>query len=142
MYKIREAKAADYPAINRLNNARENMQLIENNSILEEGFYHESLQDVDSNWFLVEKSGEVKAFIFFTIDRTAKVMEIKKFTINHNDRKKGINDHLYKILEEVAGQSEVESIRVEISDSYLDVIDFFERNSWIKENQGYVKYRK
>lgn len=142
MYKIRAAEATDYPVINRLNRTDENMQLKANDSIIEEDFYYKSLQHLDSNWFLVEKSGEVKAFIFLTMDRTNKVIEVKKFIIDHNDRKKGLIDHLYKKLEQVATWNEMTSLKIGISENHLDVIDFFERNGWIKENRWYVLYIK
>lgn len=140
MYKIREAQTDDYQAISKLNDTNENMHLHENNATIEEDCYYESLQDVDSKGFLVENSGEIKAFTFFTIDRFNHVIEVKKFTINHSDRKKGLGDHLHKKLEQVAGQSEVTRMQVIISESHIDIIDFFDRNGWVKENRWYVKY--
>lgn len=132
MYKIRAAQADDYSAISQLNLIKENMQLDVNDSIIEEDFYYESLQEPDSKWFLVEKSGEIKAFTFFTVDRVNKVIEINKFTVSHNDRKKGLNEHLYKKIEQLASVNEITSIKVEISEDHMDVIDFFERKSLTK----------
>lgn len=140
MYKIRQAKATDYAAINKLNDVKVNMRLHEHDGTIEEDFYHDSLQNADSKWFLVEKSGEIKGFIFFT--RHNEVLEIKKFTIHHNDRKKGLNEHLYQKLDQFATRNGVLLMKVFVSESHLDVIDFFERKGWEKENQGYVKYMK
>lgn len=142
MYKIRAVEETDYPAINQLNNSDENMQLQANDSIIGQDFYKQSLADFNSKWYLVEKSGEIKAFIFFTIDGANGAIEVKKFTINYSDRKKGLHDHLYRKLEQIAVQRKATSLAVEISDRSLDVIDFFERNGWMKENQWYVKYMK
>ncbi|WP_161493914.1 GNAT family N-acetyltransferase [Virgibacillus necropolis] len=142
MFKIRIPQASDYNEINHLFHSKENMHLADNDSIIEEDFYKESLSETTSKWFIIEKSGEVLAFIFFTIDTDSKGIKVKKFTINNTYRKKGLNEHLYKKLEQVASQNDLVYMQVEISPDYLDVIDFFTRKGWIKENNCYVKYIK
>ncbi|ASK61406.1 hypothetical protein CFK37_04065 [Virgibacillus phasianinus] len=142
MYKIREALKSDYQVIKQLDGSEKNMHLNVNDSILEENIYKKSLCNSNSRWFLVEKSLEVKAFLFFLVDREKKVVEIKKFTINDSDKKKGLNEHLYRKVEQFAILQGMKSMRAEISADHLDVIDFFERKGWNYKNNRYEKYLK
>lgn len=142
MYKIREAQAADYSAITQLYKSKENMHLKEKDSIIEEHFYNESLAESSTKWFVVEKSGEILAFTFFTIDMENKGIEMKKCTIHSEYKKKGLNEHLYKKMEHIANLSGMTYMQADISLDNVDVIDFFERKGWKKENNIHVKYMK
>ncbi|WP_404451117.1 GNAT family N-acetyltransferase [Virgibacillus necropolis] len=142
MYKIREAQESDYKVINQLTSSQRNMHLNEKDSIIEQDLYNESLLKVDTRWFVVEKSGEVLALIFFTIDVESRGIDVKKFTIDSEYRKKGLNEHLYKKMEQVANRKSMTFMQVDISQEQREVIDFFEQKGWKTENNYYVKYIK
>lgn len=142
MYKIREAQLNDYAKVIELTKSQENMHLNNNDSMIEQDFYKESLIGTDTRWYVVEKSDEVLAYAFFTINQMNQEINLKKFIIGSEYTKKGLNEHLYRKMEQVALKKGVAYMKAEISEDQLDVMDFFERKGWNKEVDFYVKYMK
>ncbi|MFZ3580299.1 GNAT family N-acetyltransferase [Virgibacillus sp. DJP39] len=141
MYKIRQAQENDYETIFQLNNSLKNMRLLEVDSIIEREYYDQSLLREQDKWFVVENTGELIAFIYFTYDLNK--LSIKNFIVHSDYKKKGIDEHLYKKMEQIAFNCKLMTMQVEISPEYTDVIDFFERKEWVKETgkkRLYLKY--
>ncbi|WP_430788777.1 N-acetyltransferase family protein [Virgibacillus flavescens] len=140
MYKIRVAQPNDYEIVRQLNHSHESMKLKENEELIEESYYKESLSEDKTRWYVVEKTGKVLAFIFFVFDVGHGKIDLKKLTIDGDYKKKGLNEHLYKKLEQAAERNNVNYIQAEISEEQHETIFFMEQKGWKKEGNFYVRH--
>lgn len=142
MYRIREAKTTDYSAVHQLNHSENVLLLRENDCEIEAGNFEASLNDENARWYVVEKSGELLAFIFFLLEIENGGVQIKQFTVDADYGKKGLNEHLYKKLEQVAARRQADYMQADISQTQQEVIAFFDQKGWEKEGNCYIRYLK
>lgn len=133
------ARPNDYEIVRQLNNSIESMRLKQNDDCIEESYYKESLSKDKTRWYVVEKSGNVLAFIFFVFDVEHGRIDLKELTIDGDYKKKGLNEHLYKKMEQAADRNNANYMQAEVSQEQHETMVFFEQKGWTREGNFYVR---
>ncbi len=129
MYKIREVSSKDYNRINAIHQEPAHMHL-QNAAPIDEQQFKSILSKDDIKMYVVEKSGSVAAFILFQINQFQQTIFIEKLSVEHTYRKKGLDEHLYHKVKQLADRTGMKHMLTNINVDDPDVYDFFERKGW------------
>lgn len=129
MYKIREAKVEDFSMVAALSDDMDNSH-IGMDPPMEKDYFNAVITANHIRMYVVEKSGLIAAFVIFSLNEGERSIFIDKFSIEKAYKKKGLDEHLYHKVEQLAEQKEFKLMAAGIQADDPDVYDFFERKGW------------
>lgn len=129
MYKIREARMGDFSMVAAINDDTDNSHICMDPPI-EKEYFNAVVTANNIKSYVVEKSGLIAAFVIFSLDEGERSICIDKFSIEKAYKKKGLDEHLYLKVEQLAKHRKFKLMVASIQTDDPDVHDFFERKGW------------
>ncbi|GAA0604570.1 hypothetical protein GCM10009001_22220 [Virgibacillus siamensis] len=141
MYKIRELKRTDIPAINALAENEGNIHLHQKEQPISDNTFDNIFAGNAERLYVIEESSAVRAFILFELNKESKQIYIHKLTVGTSYVKKGLDEHLYSKVERLAERNGYEQMLAEITTSSSIVHTFFEEKGWYRLNGSDTFYK-